>query len=136
MLTRREFIRTAAAFALAGDVFGKPETAVWLNDVHFQLNCTRVRELLRPRDFGGLATIVRSATRKNLPISISGCRHSMGGQQFASDSICIDTRSLARVISFDRERGLIEAQAGMQWPQLIRAYLDAQAGSAAPWGIA
>ena len=60
----------------------------------------------------------------------------MGGQQFATDSICIDTRSLDRVISFDRERGLIEAEAGIQWPKLIRTYLDAQAGSAKQWGIA
>jgi FAD/FMN-containing dehydrogenase len=60
----------------------------------------------------------------------------MGGQQFATDSICVDTRSLDRVISFDRERGLIEAEAGVQWPKLIRAYLDAQANSAKQWGIA
>ena len=60
----------------------------------------------------------------------------MGGQQFAKDSICIDTRSLDRVISFDRGHGLIEAEAGIQWPKLIRTYLDAQTGSAKQWGIA
>jgi FAD/FMN-containing dehydrogenase len=60
----------------------------------------------------------------------------MGGQQFAHDSICIDTRGLDRVISFDRERGLIEAEAGIQWPKLIHAYLDAQSGSEKQWGIA
>jgi FAD/FMN-containing dehydrogenase len=32
----------------------------------------------------------------------------MGGQQFATDSICIDTRRLERVISLDRERGVVE----------------------------
>ena len=47
----------------------------------------------------------------------------MGGQQFATDSICIDTRELDRVISFDHERGLLEAEAGIQWPKLIRTYL-------------
>jgi FAD/FMN-containing dehydrogenase len=60
----------------------------------------------------------------------------MGGQQFATDSICIDIRSLDRIISFDQERGLIEAEAGIQWPKLIRAYLDAQANKAKQWGIA
>ena len=60
----------------------------------------------------------------------------MGGQQFATDGICIDTRSLDRVISFDQEHGLIEAEAGIQWPKLIRTYLDAQANSAKQWGIA
>ena len=60
----------------------------------------------------------------------------MGGQQFATDSICIDTRELDRVISFDRERGLLKADAGIQWPKLIRAYLDAEAGDTKQWGIA
>jgi FAD/FMN-containing dehydrogenase len=60
----------------------------------------------------------------------------MGGQQFATDGICIDSRSLNRVISFDRERGLIEVEAGVQWPELIRAYLDLQRDSAQQWGIA
>src|SRR5947199_1756098 len=136
MLTRREFIRTAALFALAPRILAEPEREIWVNDFHSQLNCTRVRELLRPRTRDELAEIVHSASRKGLPISVSGCRHSMGGQQFATDSICIDTRSLDRVISFDQERGLVEAEAGIQWPKLIRTYLDAQADKAKQWGIA
>src|SRR5256886_2606917 len=134
MLTRREFIRTAALFALAPHAFAERE--IWVNDVHSQLNRTRVRELLRPSTKGELTEIVRSASRKGLPISVSGCRHSMGGQQFATDSICIDTRQLDRVISFDRERRLLEAEAGIQWPKLIRTYLDAQADETKQWGIA
>src|SRR6266496_3406335 len=136
MVTRREFIRTAALFALAPHAFGVPEKEIWVNDVHSQLNRTRVRKLLRPRTRDELAEIVGSASRKGLPISVSGCRHSMGGQQFATDGVCIDTRELDRVISFDRERGLLEAEAGIQWPKLIRAYLDAEAGDTKQWGIA
>ena len=136
MLTRRDFIRTAALFALAPRILAEPEREIWVNDVHSQLNRTRVRELLTPRTRDQLAQIVRSASQKALPISVSGCRHSMGGQQFAKDSICIDTRSLDRVISFDQEHGLIQAEAGIQWPKLIRTYLDAQTGSAKQWGIA
>src|SRR4029453_3613589 len=119
MLTRREFIRTAALFALAPRILAEPERQIWVNDVHSQINRTRVRELVRPRTRDELVDIVRLASRKGLPISVSGCRHSMGGQQFATGSICIDTRSLDRVISFDQERGLIEMEAGIQWPKLI-----------------
>src|SRR5438128_9728167 len=136
MVTRREFIRTAALFALAPHVFAEREKEIWVNDVHSQLNRTRVRELLKPRTRDELAEIVHSASRKGLPISVSGCRHSMGGQQFGTDSICIDARSLDRVISFDQESGLIEAEVGIRWPKLIRTYLDAQAGKAKQWGIA
>src|SRR6184192_4358819 len=136
MLTRREFIRTAALFALAPRVFAESKREIWVNDVHSQLNRTRVRELLVPRNRDELAEIVRSASRKAVPVSVSGFRHSMGGQQFATDGICIDIRDLAHVLNFDRERGLIEAEAGIQWPELIRAYLDLQRDSAKQWGIA
>src|SRR5256884_9520571 len=136
MLTRREFIRIAALFALAPRILAEAEPQIWVNDVHSQLNRIRVRELLTPRTREELAEIVRSASRRGLPISVSGCRHSMGGQQFATDSICVDIRSLDRVISFDQEHGLVEAEAGIQWPKLIRTYLDAQANSAKQWGIA
>jgi FAD/FMN-containing dehydrogenase len=60
----------------------------------------------------------------------------MGGQQFATDSICIDTRSPRSRDFFDQEHGLIEVEAGIQWPKLIRTYLDAQASKAKQWGIA
>jgi FAD/FMN-containing dehydrogenase len=136
MLTRREFIRTAAVFALAPSVFAEREEEIWVNDVHSQLNRTRVRDLLTPRTRDELADIVRSARKNAPPISVSGCRHSMGGQQFATDGICVDTRSLDRVISFDQERGLIEVEAGIQWPKLIRSYLDAQTERQQQWGIA
>ena len=69
MLTRREFIRTAALFALAPHAFAEREKEIWVNDVHSQLNRTRVRELLRPHTRDELAEIVRSASRKGLPIS-------------------------------------------------------------------
>src|SRR5437016_12799188 len=136
MLTRRQFIRTAALFALAPRVFAETRREIWVNDVHSQLNRTRVLELLVPRNRDQLAEIVRSASRKAVPISVSGCRHSMGGQQFATDRICIDTRSLDRVISFDQERGLVEAEAGIQWSKLIRACLEAESGKQKQWGIA
>jgi FAD/FMN-containing dehydrogenase len=136
MLTRRKFIRTAGLLTLAPylDVSGGQE--IWVNDIHSQLNRTRVRALLTPRTHDELVQAVRRASRDRLPISVSGCRHSMGGQQFATDSICIDSRQLTRVLGFDRERGLIEAEAGIQWPKLIDFYLGAQRGETRQWGIA
>jgi FAD/FMN-containing dehydrogenase len=136
MLTRRQFIQVAALATLAPRAFAERPEEIWVNDVHSQLNRTRVRKLVRPQDANELLEIVRSAARSNTPISLSGCRHSMGGQQFGTDTICIDTRSLARVLSFDRERGLIEVEAGIQWPELIENYLAAQVNSEHPWGIA
>ena len=136
MLTRREFIRSGALLALAPKLLAHGKAEIWVNDVHSQLNRTRVAQLLKPRNLEELAQAVRSAASKQLPISVSGSRHSMGGQQFATDSVCIDTRSLGRIIRFDREHGLIEVEAGIQWPELIRGYLERQAGATQQWGIA
>jgi FAD/FMN-containing dehydrogenase len=136
MQTRRQFLRTAAVIAVAPHLLAEPEKEIWVNDVHSQLNRTRVRALLTPRTRDELVHAVRAGSRRNLPVSIAGCRHSMGGQQFVSDGICIDIRGLARVLSLDRERGLIEAEAGIQWPALIRAYLEMQRDSMQQWGIA
>src|SRR5438552_3829097 len=136
MLTRREFLRTAGLLALAPYRNVRAEREIWVNDVHSQMNRTRVRALLAPRTQDELAQAIRRATRDKMAISVSGCRHSMGGQQFATDGICIDTQELANIVAFDRERGLIEADAGIQWPKLIDTYLEAQHESAKQWGIA
>lgn len=136
MPTRRQFLRTTALAALAPNLLAQGEKEVWLNDVHSQLNRTRVRTLLAPRTRDELIDALRSSSRRGLSISVSGCRHSMGGQQFVSDGTCIDMRKLSRVLAFDDERGLIEAEGGIQWPALIRYYLERQNTRARQWGIA
>ena len=60
----------------------------------------------------------------------------MGGQQFGADTLLIDIRGLSRVLHLDRERGVIEVEAGIEWPELINGYLALQNGDRKPWGIA
>jgi FAD/FMN-containing dehydrogenase len=43
----------------------------------------------------------------------------MGGQQFCEGGVVVDCRSLDSILSFDRERGVIEVEAGIQWPELV-----------------
>jgi FAD/FMN-containing dehydrogenase len=111
---------------------------VIVNDVHSRLNCTRVRAVHRPGTVDDLAAIVRDASTSGHAIAISGGRHSMGGQQFLQDGVLIDTCGLDRVMGFDRERGLIAVEGGIQWPALS-AYLEhaqSEASRGAPtWGI-
>jgi FAD/FMN-containing dehydrogenase len=45
-------------------------------------------------------------------------------------------RPLNRVISFDRERGLVEVEAGIEWPELVDTLVRAQEGASRQWGIA
>src|SRR5687768_1372452 len=68
-------------------------------------------------------------------MSIAGSCHAMGGQQFAQDAWLLDTRSMNRVLGFDRDRGIIHAQAGITWPDLMRHYVIEQRDGATAWGI-
>ena len=60
----------------------------------------------------------------------------MGGQQFGADTVLVDTRSMKKILAFDKESGILEVEAGIQWPELIAGYLEKQEGDARPWGIA
>ena len=107
-----------------------------VNDIHSQLNATRVAAIVRPRSVGELAATVARARRDGKSVSIAGGRHAMGGQQFGEDSVLIDTRALDRVLAFDAERGLVTVEGGILWPALLdyleRAQRDAHTNSEDP----
>jgi len=60
----------------------------------------------------------------------------MGGQQFGTDTLLIDIRKLSRVLNLDRNHGIIEVEAGIEWPELIDGYLALQNEDGQTWGIA
>lgn len=43
----------------------------------------------------------------------------MGGQQFATDGLLLDTGKLDRILNFDSNSGIVEVESGIQWPSLI-----------------
>src|SRR5688572_11430290 len=59
----------------------------------------------------------------------------MGGQQFGSGNLDLAMCDMNRVISFDRERGILEVEAGIQWPQIIDYLLKSQCDGPEAWGI-
>src|SRR3954470_2672842 len=137
MITRREFIAGSAALALAPRASRKSSAKpVFVNDIHSQLNFTRVLKILQPRSVDEVQRIVRTARKERKTISVSGGRHAMGGQQFGTDTELIDIRKMSRVLRLDRERGILDVEAGIQWPALVDGYLALQKESQQPWGIA
>jgi len=107
----------------------------WVNDTHSALNRTRVTRVLEPRSTADVAAAVAQARRRGEPLAIAGGRHSMGGQQFLSGGALLDTRKLDGVRWFDRGRALLEVEAGITWPDVIRGYLALQRGPAPAYGI-
>jgi FAD/FMN-containing dehydrogenase len=139
MISRREFLAGSVALAVSSRVPGRlsPEPGSFLvNDIHSQLNPTRIVEIAQPGSLEDLQNIVRTARKNRMAISVAGGRHAMGGQQFGTDTVLIDIRKLNRVLNLDRKSGMIEVEAGIEWPELIDGYLSRQKGDHQPWGIA
>lgn len=59
----------------------------------------------------------------------------MGGQQFAAGGMQIDLDAMRGVLELDVERGLITAEAGIQWPELMRYLDEADNNRLANWSI-
>jgi FAD/FMN-containing dehydrogenase len=110
-------------------------SSVLVNDIHSQLNATQVSRLLEPTGLDALVEIVRNARTAGAELSICGGRHAMGGQQFGSDAWLVDVRRHSAIHSFDSERGLITADAGIQWPELIAGCAARHSPGHLAWGI-
>jgi len=105
-----------------------------LNDVHSRLNPTRPAAVLAVDSLHALRAAVSGA--RGGRISLAGGRHAMGGQQFATGGTVVDTRGMSRVLGLDRQRGLVEVEAGIAWPELVDHLHTAQWGTREQWSIA
>jgi FAD/FMN-containing dehydrogenase len=106
-----------------------------VNDIHSQLNATPVARIAQPASTGEVSTAVREAARTGLAVSICGARHAMGGQQFGAGTLLLDLTRLVAVGPVDRTHGLVEAGAGVTWPELIASLLAQQGTEAGTWTI-
>jgi FAD/FMN-containing dehydrogenase len=137
--SRRDFLKASSFFALQAT----PPGAI-VNDIHSQLNATRVREVVTVSSSADLQRALKRAAASQQAVSIAGGKHAMGAQQFAERSMMLDMTRFNRVRSLDRTRGIVDVEAGIMWPALVDYLLKAQAqaarGDAATrlnmWGIA
>src|SRR3981189_2324675 len=126
---RPRFLGAAALTALV-------PAGVWVNDLHAQRNTTRVFRVLEVDSVDAVRKAYALAQREQHPVCIAGGRHAMGGQQFGTDGLLLDTRKLVKILDFDAERGLVELESGVQWPRLYDFLLGAQRGRARQWTFA
>jgi len=135
--TRRQFLAASSLTLLNWREAGAApaDARPLVNDVHSHLNPTRVERIVRPESLAALQQAVGTARSEKKAVCIAGGRHAMGGQQFAADSVLIDVRGLNRILHLDAERGIVEVEAGIQWPELVAGLLRMQ-GNESRWGIA
>jgi FAD/FMN-containing dehydrogenase len=142
MQSRREFLKQAAMVGstltlpiAAARLRANEPSGVEVNDVQSQLNATRVHRIVQPASLDDIVRVLQAAEQEGRPVIAAGGRHSMGGQQFGADAVLLDMNRLNRVVSFDRAAGLIEVEAGIQWPGLIGYLHEQQKGDKRPWAI-
>src|SRR4030081_1403495 len=112
----------------------KPEGGV-VTDAHAQLNSTRVYRIVEPQSVDAVRGAMKLARTEKRALCIAGGRHAMGTQQFATDGVLLDIQKMNKVLAFDTERGLIEMESGMQWPQLLEHLAAARFSGEKPWGV-
>ncbi len=56
----------------------------------------------------------------------------MGGQQFGTNTDLIDMTSLNKIISLDKQNGIIEVESGTMWPSIIDFCWNEQRGDSKP----
>jgi FAD/FMN-containing dehydrogenase len=115
---------------------GRNSRGVVANDVHSQLNPTRLQRIVRVDSTETIREAIGCARAEANSISVAGGRHAMGAQQFGSGSLHLDMTPLNRVLDLDARRGIVEAEAGIEWPALIDHLVQAQRGRGESWGIA
>jgi FAD/FMN-containing dehydrogenase len=134
MITRREFLRIAG-LAATWPYAPARAAGVVVNDIHSQLNATRVHSIVVPQTLDAVRRAINAARREQRAVCIAGGRHAMGAQAFATDGVLIDIRKLNRVLAFDATRGLIEVESGLQWPQLLEHLVSSPRGHARQWAF-
>jgi FAD/FMN-containing dehydrogenase len=108
---------------------------VIVNDVQSGLNETEVAELVPVSSLESLQAAVAAVQRDQRSLVVAGGRHSMGGQQFLTGGTVLDSRPMASVLDFDSATGLVEVEAGIQWPTLIDSLIERQARAERQWAI-
>lgn len=97
-----------------------------LNDVHSALNETRVARVAQVTTVADVIRELERARSEGTAVIAAGGRHAMGGQQFVEGGVVLDTMPLRGVRTFDRSRGVVGVEAGIQWPDLVGLLTGAQ----------
>ncbi|MCQ6557786.1 FAD-binding oxidoreductase [Paenibacillus mendelii] len=81
----------------------------------------RVHKVVHIEQTDDIVDALAEAKRKKLPISVSGARHSQGGQTLYENAIVLDMKGYDRILHIDEDRKLIRVQSGATWEKIQKA---------------
>ncbi len=106
-----------------------------LNDVQSRLNATEMLDTRRPTGIGEISEALLRAAELGVSVCPAGSLHSMGGQQFATGGVSINSSGLKRIGPLDPITGSVWVQSGVTWPELARWLQRNPDGPAQPLSI-
>ena len=112
----------------------KKSRGIEVNDAQSKLNSTWVNKVVRPESVKEIQSWLEYALEGGYSVSVAGGRHAMGGQQFGAGTIHFDMSGFSKVNHIDIDRGIVDIQSGIEWPELITA-IELQCQGTTPWGI-
>lgn len=128
LLTRRQFsLSAASSLLLAGchpainPFTPAARSRILVNDSQSRLNATYVADIRSPSTPSQVADLIRECSTRGLPLAVCGGKHAMGGQQFATDGMLLDTNGLNAVDPIDTFGKTVTVGAGIRWPALIES---------------
>ena len=114
---------------------GQTVPGYWVNDIHSLLNNTNVWKITHPETPAACNTVLANAVLQQKNIAVCGARHSMGGQQFLTQGVLLDTTRMNRLIDFDAERGCVTVEAGVSWKAFMSELEACNNKFQSAWGI-
>ncbi|MGI0490968.1 FAD-binding oxidoreductase [Alkalinema pantanalense CENA528] len=96
----------------------QPLQPAWVLDAS-KLDATLVAGIFQPKSVAEIRDLIAEATRLGQKISMSGARHTMGGQIAFPNALHLDMRHFDRLRYNDRDR-TVTVQSGATWKQIQR----------------
>ncbi|GAE35475.1 FAD-binding oxidoreductase [Halalkalibacter akibai] len=107
-----------STFFLAKEANQFPEDK-WISDVS-GLMPVKIKEIKKGKEEESFVSIIQEANDQDIPISIAGKRHSMGGHTYYHDAIILDMTSYNQILEFDPAKKRIRVQSGATWDDIQR----------------
>lgn len=63
----------------------------------------KIKKVVQGKEIDTLKEVVEEAKAKNLPISIAGKQHSMGGHTYYENGIVLDMTEFRQILAFDKK---------------------------------
>lgn len=78
----------------------------------------KIKKVVQGKEIDTIKEVLKEAKEKNLPISIAGKQHSMGGHTYYENGIVLDMTTFRRILAFDEKKKTIWVQSGATWDDI------------------